>query len=105
MDVMHIRRVIIMNITSLNKFIDFLNEIKNNYSDVNIYLFGSHIWGTPRRDSDIDIAIDTNSMYDFFDISEEIEECNSIFNFDILNFKTINNDYLKERILKYGKQI
>lgn len=83
----------------------FLGKLKEKYKNLDIFLFGSFVWGKPRNDSDIDIAIRTDSMVDYFDVMEEIEECNSIYNFDILNFNTLKNDSLKERILKYGKQI
>ena len=83
----------------------FLGKLKEKYKNLDIILFGSFVWGKPRNDSDIDIAIRTDSMVDYFDVMEEIEECNSIYNFDILNFNTLKNDSLKERILKYGKQI
>lgn len=92
----------------MNEYEKTINELKlinNQFPSVIIYVFGSYIWGSPRKDSDLDIAIKTDNIYEFSCISDVIEECSSTINFDILNFNTLNNEKLKERILKYGKQI
>ena len=40
---------------------DIIETIKNRliktYDPVAIYLFGSHVWGTPHSDSDIDVMV------------------------------------------------
>jgi len=48
-----------------------LEEVKNRliavYRPLCIYLFGSHAWGTPRKDSDLDlmIIVDTSMEKDY----------------------------------------
>ncbi len=43
------------------KPLDFLDEIKirlvKTYDPIEIYLFGSHAWGTPNEESDIDLLV------------------------------------------------
>jgi len=87
------------------KLIEELKNIKNKYPGCSIYIFGSYIWGKPRNDSDIDIAIFAKNTSEYFDIHDDIEDSNSIFNFDILYLNTMTNISLKERILKDGMQI
>lgn len=87
------------------KLIEELKNIKKKYPGCSIYIFGSYIWGKPRNDSDIDIAIFAKNTSEYFDIHDDIEDSNSIFNFDILYLNTMTNISLKERILKDGMQI
>ena len=68
----------------MDKTLDTLQEIKSNHKDSDIILFGSRVWGTPRNDSDLDIAIIPS---------------------DILNLSSLENETLRERILKDGTKI
>lgn len=90
---------------AIEKIINILYKIKNNHKDSDIYLFGSYVWGNPRKDSDLDIAVNSENILDYFDIIEEIEESNILLNFDFINLNTLNNNKFKERILNYGKKI
>lgn len=96
--------VILLNNEKLLLSLDTIKKITSKYN-VKVYVFGSYIWGTPRNDSDLDLAIDTNSISVFFDIVDEIENSDITLNCDILKMDTLNNNKLKERIIKYGKQI
>jgi uncharacterized protein len=37
--------------------LDITNRLVKEFSPENIFLFGSHIWGTPHRDSDLDLLV------------------------------------------------
>lgn len=43
---------------------DITNRLVNEFRPENIFLFGSHVWGTPHKDSDLDLlVIITDSNY------------------------------------------
>jgi predicted nucleotidyltransferase len=43
---------------------DIINRLVNEFRPENIFLFGSHVWGTPHKDSDLDLlVIITDSNY------------------------------------------
>ena len=89
----------------MDKTFDILKEIKSNHAGSEIIVFGSRVWGNPRNDSDLDIAIIPGDIYDYFDIVDDLEASDIVFSFDILNLSSIENAALKERILKDGKKI
>ena len=89
----------------MDKTIDILRVIKNKHKDSEIIVFGSRAWGTPRNDSDLDIAIVPRDINDYYDIVDDIEGSNIIYSFDILNLSSLDNEGLKERILKDGTKI
>lgn len=89
----------------MDKTIDILRKIKSQHKDSEIIVFGSRAWGTPRNDSDLDIAIVPRDINDYFDIVDDIEGSNIIYSFDILNLSSLDNEGLKERILKDGTKI
>jgi uncharacterized protein len=37
--------------------LDITNRLVNEFRPENIFLFGSHVWGTPDRDSDLDLLV------------------------------------------------
>ena len=44
--------------------LDITNRLVQEFRPENIFLFGSHIWGTPHKDSDLDLlVIVTDSNY------------------------------------------
>ena len=38
-------------------FNEIIRRLVNTYSPIEIYLFGSHAWGKPNKDSDLDLLI------------------------------------------------
>ena len=37
--------------------LDITNRLINEFRPENIFLFGSHVWGTPHKDSDLDLLV------------------------------------------------
>lgn len=85
----------------INNIIDIL---KNHKSLDKAVIFGSRARGDFRYNSDIDIALFGNNLTenDFYKISNEIDEINTHFSFDVLHFDKISKLKLKNNILKDG---
>ena len=69
-----------------------------------IYLFGSRVWGTPRRNSDLDIAIE-GAPSQYLQCVDDLTNSNCYYMMDFVNMNLLNNMSLKERILSHGFQI
>jgi uncharacterized protein len=41
--------------------LDVTNRLVKEFNPENIYLFGSHVWGTPNADSDLDLLVIVSS--------------------------------------------
>ena len=41
--------------------LDITNRLVTEFNPENIYLFGSHVWGTPTADSDLDLLVIVSS--------------------------------------------
>lgn len=76
---------------------------KSESKDLEIYIFGSRVWGTPNEYSDIDIAVKGN-INEVIDLSNSIEDIVSLIPIDMNNFEFLDIK-LKERILKDGIRI
>lgn len=71
-------------------------------------IFGSRAKGNYKLSSDIDIAIFGDKIN--FDIVSEIhyffnEESNLLYSVDIIHFDTLDNQALKDHIIRVGKEI
>lgn len=86
-------------IIELHKFFKAFKEIEM------VKIFGSRAKGTFKHNSDIDFAIYGNSIDEKLirRISTEIDELPTPYKFDILNYKTIDNNNLKQIIDETGK--
>ncbi len=85
--------------------IKILRDYFSKVPQINIVkVYGSRAIGNYRQGSDIDFAvfgdIDKNLIKK---ISLEIDELNTPYMFDITDYKTIQNEKLKEHIDQYGK--
>jgi len=66
-------------------------------------IFGSRTRGTYRTGSDIDLAIFTDNHNDFYKISNELDELPTPYKFDVIDYKTLTHEGMKESIDKYGQ--
>lgn len=96
----------------INEIIErFTKDVKNKIPSSKIYLFGSYATGKSKKDSDIDIAV----FSDFFKGMEKVKA--DIILYDIaekydcdiqpiaFTFDDMENDFVKDEILKFGKAI
>lgn len=69
-----------------------------------VILFGSRARGDYRNNSDIDLAVIFNSKDNdnYIRLFTKLEELNTLYKFDVIDFNRITNDKLKEEILKDG---
>jgi len=90
-----------------NKIIQYLknhkNEFEKKYNISKFVLFGSYARGEENRDSDIDIAIETNlsDYFKLYDLKEELENAFQT-SVDIIRIRKDMNMALKKRIIKDG---
>jgi len=90
-----------------NKIIQYLknhkNEFEKKYNISKFVLFGSYARGEENRDSDIDIAIETNlsDYFKLYDLKEELENAFQT-SVDIIRIRKDMNMALKKRIMKDG---
>lgn len=82
--------------------------IKNYLSQIEeietIKIFGSRAKGTFKNGSDIDIALFGEKLTDKLirHISFELEELPTPYKFDVIDYKTIDNENLKSEIDEFG---
>lgn len=69
-----------------------------------VILFGSRARGDYKNNSDIDLAVIFNSKDNdnYIRLFTKLEELNTLYKFDVIDFDRITNDKLKEEILKDG---
>lgn len=67
-------------------------------------LFGSRARGDYKDNSDIDLAIvfNTEDNDNYIKLFTKLEELNTLYKFDVIDFNKITNEKLKEEILKDG---
>ena len=87
----------------INDILNQIEEICKNYDVEHLYLFGSYATGTATDTSDIDIIIKGGK--DIGLLKEEIEHIKTLKKIDIFEYDKCKNQYLKEDMDKYGKQI
>lgn len=84
-----------------------INELLEYFStktDIEkVLIFGSRTRGTYRIGSDIDFAIFTDNHNDFYKISNELDELPTPYKFDVIDYKTLTHQGMKESIDKYGQ--
>ena len=86
-----------------NLYNDMISVIKN-FGVKKVILFGSRARGDYRNNSDIDLAFifDNNDKDNFIKMQAKLEELNTLYKFDVIDFNTLKNDKFKEEILKDG---
>jgi uncharacterized protein len=82
---------------------DIINEVLKYSKVKRIYIFGSRSKGNFRKNSDIDIAIETFDDYKDISFLNEIlnEDINTLLKIDVVHFNKANKN-LKQEILKNG---
>ena len=80
---------------------NYLSQIKEIET---IKIFGSRAKGTFKNGSDIDIALFGEQITDKLirHISFELEELPTPYKFDVIDYKTIDNENLKSEIDEFG---
>lgn len=68
-----------------------------------VLIFGSRAKGTYRTGSDIDFAVFTDNHKDFYKISGELDDLPTPYKFDVIDYKILTSEEMKESIDKYGK--
>ncbi|MDD3012364.1 MAG: nucleotidyltransferase domain-containing protein [Candidatus Gastranaerophilales bacterium] len=85
-------------ITILKNFFSKFNEIEE------VKIYGSRAKGNYRKGSDIDFALYGNIDFRLLSkINGEIDELPTPYKYDITDYKTIENQDLKEHIDRVGK--
>jgi predicted nucleotidyltransferase len=92
-------------ITIAKKYIEALH--KEKYFIYNAFLFGSYARNTPRKDSDIDIAVVLRSKRDVYDLNLELMKIRRDIDLRIEPHAFLKKDFtvnnpLAHEILKYG---
>ena len=87
----------------INLYNEIINVIKE-FGANKIILFGSRARGDFKESSDIDIAIEflNNNKDNFIKIQTRLEDLNTLYKFDIVDFNSLKEDKFKKEILKDG---
>ena len=88
---------------SVDEILEQIKMISQKYQIEHLYLFGSYATGTATDTSDIDIIIKGGENIRQF--KDEIDNIRTLKKIDIFEYDKCRNDYLKEDMDKYGKQI
>lgn len=67
-----------------------------------VKIFGSRAKGTYRNGSDIDFAIWSDDNENFSRISGELDDLPTPYKFDVINYKTLSHEGMKNSIDKDG---
>lgn len=89
-----------------NLFNDMINEFKKTNIE-KVILFGSRARNDYKYNSDIDLAIifTSNDNDNYIKILIKLENLNTLYKFDIIDYSKITNIKLKEEIDRDGKII
>ena len=92
-----------MNTMPISELIEQVTEICKKNGVKRLDLFGSFATGTSTPTSDIDFVVyGCNNLIKLETYLEQIETLRKI---DIFDYDSIHNEFLREDIHKYGKQI
>lgn len=89
--------------TGIHDVLEKLGRVFMQYLDIDkVVLFGSRARGDHRRTSDIDLCIYGNdlSKRDRYDILDAIEDIETFYSFDIVFYDELDNEAIKESIIK-----
>ncbi len=86
-----------------NLYNDIISVIKN-FGVKKAIIFGSRARGDYKNNSDIDLAFifNNNNKDNFIKMQAKLEELNTLYKFDVIDFNTLKDDGFKEEILKDG---
>lgn len=86
-----------------NLYNDIINTLKN-FGVIKVIIFGSRARGDYKVNSDIDLAVifNNNEKDNFIKLQTKLEELNTLYKFDIVDFNSVKDDKFKKEIKKDG---
>lgn len=92
-----------MNTMPISELIEQVTEICKKNGVKRLDLFGSFATGTSTPTSDIDFVV--YGCDNLIKLETDLEQIETLRKIDIFDYDSIHNEFLKEDIRKYGKQI
>ena len=92
-----------MNTMPISELIEQVTEICKKTGVKRLDLFGSFATGTSTPTSDIDFVV--YGCNNLIKLETDLEQIETLRKIDIFDYDSIHNEFLREDIHKYGKQI
>lgn len=92
-----------MNTMPISELIEQVTEICKKNGVKRLDLFGSFATGTSTPTSDIDFVV--YGCNNLKKLETDLEQIETLRKIDIFDYDSIHNEFLREDIHKYGKQI
>ena len=92
-----------MNTMPISELIEQVTEICRKNGVKRLDLFGSFATGTSTPTSDIDFVV--YGCNNLIKLETDLEQIETLRKIDIFDYDSIHNEFLREDIHKYGKQI
>ncbi len=92
-----------MNTMPISELIEQVTEICKKNGVRRLDLFGSFATGTSTPTSDIDFVV--YGCNNLIKLETDLEQIETLRKIDIFDYDSIHNEFLREDIHKYGKQI
>ena len=92
-----------MNTMPISELIEQVTEICKKNGVKRLGLFGSFATGTSTPTSDIDFVV--YGCNNLIKLETDLEQIETLRKIDIFDYDSIHNEFLREDIHKYGKQI
>lgn len=92
-----------MNTMPISELIEQVTEICKKNGVKRLDLFGSFTTGTSTPTSDIDFVV--YGCNNLIKLETDLEQIETLRKIDIFDYDSIHNEFLREDIHKYGKQI
>ncbi len=92
-----------MNTMPISELIEQVTEICKKNRVKRLDLFGSFATGTSTPTSDIDFVV--YGCNNLIKLETDLEQIETLRKIDIFDYDSIHNEFLREDIHKYGKQI
>ena len=92
-----------MNTMPISELIEQVTEICKKNGAKRLDLFGSFATGTSTPTSDIDFVV--YGCNNLIKLETDLEQIETLRKIDIFDYDSIHNEFLREDIHKYGKQI
>ena len=92
-----------MAMMSIETIIEKMKDICHNQGVKHLILFGSFATNTASERSDVDFAV--KGCKDILKLEDAVETIETLRKIDVVDYDAVRNQYLKEDIDQYGKQI
>ena len=92
-----------MAMMSIETIIEKMTDICRKQGVEHLILFGSFATNTASERSDVDFAV--KGCKDIFKLEDLVETIETLRKIDVIDYDAVRNQYLKEDIDQYGKQI